>query len=131
MTLENFKVNMHAYKDDMYDAFGRWSRDWDGTEKFVINTSSILTRLIQEAGRYCEHFASDLFIDWQSITENFTDYEYAGGVYLFGFRKDGVDGNNYVLNRCNDGDSARYRSIWRLEIVTRDDEIGMVLGRVS
>lgn len=27
-----------------------------------INYSSILSKLIQEAGRWCEHYASDLFI---------------------------------------------------------------------
>lgn len=30
-----------------------------------INYSSILTKLIQEAGRWCEHYASDLFITWK------------------------------------------------------------------
>ena len=30
--------------------------------KWEINYSSILTRLIQEAGRWCEYYASDLFV---------------------------------------------------------------------
>ena len=33
--------------------------------KWEINTSFILTRLIQEAGRWCESFASDLFVQWK------------------------------------------------------------------
>ena len=40
---------------------GRHYNSWE------INTSSILTKLIQEAGRWCESYASDLFIRWGVI----------------------------------------------------------------
>ena len=41
--------------------------------KWEINYSSILTRLIQEAGRWCEHYASDLFVQWKYEIEQKLD----------------------------------------------------------
>lgn len=128
-TLENFKVNDYAWK--IIDAEGRWTK-YDGG-KFDINYSSILTKLIQEAGRYCESHASDLFIDWATIDAHLRKADFTGGVFLFGFRKLGVDGNTYILSRYNnDGRYAEYeyRSLWRLDIEREDDEITMKLGRV-
>lgn len=127
-TVEDFKMNDYAWK--ILEDSGSWS-NYSG--KFDINYSSILTRLIQEAGRYCESFASDLFIDWAGIEKNLSDRDYCGGVYLFGFRKYGVDHNSYVLSRYNnDGRYAEYeyRSMWRLDITVDGDDITMKLGRV-
>ena len=134
-TLDDFKANTYAYKPLTADGY---RSSYSGM--YSINHSGILTRLIQEAGRFCERFASDLFIDWggvESWIDNAeTDTE---TVFLFGFRKDGVDGNSFVLSRFNGGSYAypekEYRSLWRLDIRTGkgeydSDEINMTLGRV-
>ena len=103
--------------------------------RYEINYSSILTRLIQDAGRFCEFYASDLFIDWSSVEEFVNTWE-AGDVvknYLFGFRKSGVDGNSYVFSRYNNEGShadRNYRSMWRLDIEIKGEDIEMTLGRV-
>ena len=122
-TVDNFRM-------DNIDArtIGWWN-GFHGT--FDVNTSSILTRLIQEAGRWCENYASDLFIDWVAIMGNFTDANFKGGSFLFGFRKDGVDNTSSILTRFNNGESNKYRAIWRLDIKVESDEITMILGRVD
>lgn len=43
---------------------------------FDINYSSILTKLIQECGRLCEFYASDLFITWNSIVQKLKEKNY-------------------------------------------------------
>lgn len=119
----DFKVNMFAYGHDIHRANG-YNHD--------VNTSGILSRLIQEAGRFCEYYASDLFIDWQRVektVETIADGE--SKVFLFGFRQSGVDHDSFILSHfCGGGDESHYRSMWRLDIEAIADEINMTLGRV-
>ena len=127
VTMENFKMNEYAWKPIESDGYwNSYSRKWD------INYSAILSRLIIEAGKFCECFASDLYIDWRVIETELENIDYCGGSYLFGFRQNGVDHNNFVFSRYkNDGKFAQYqyRSMWRLDITTEDDKITMKLGR--
>ena len=131
VTFEDFKFNTYAY--GLLTEEGR--RDYY-SGKYEINYSSILSRLIQEAGRFCEYFASDLFIDWGGVLRWMEEAEdNSESVFLFGFRQNGVDGNSFVLSRYNNGcyryPEKEYRSMWRLEISTNDkDGIKMILGRV-
>ena len=127
-----YTINDFEMSGKVIDASGRKSY-YSG--HYEINYSSILTRLIQDAGRFCEYYASDLFIDWGSV-EAFINEWVDGDVektFLFGFRKSGVDGNSYVLSRYNnEGSTAEhnYRSLWRLDVIIDGDEITMNLGRV-
>lgn len=126
-TVNDFQMKTYAY-EPIVDT-GRYSHGhWD------INYSSVLTRLIQEAGRFCESYASDLFIDWEGVVNAIEDMqpntEYT---QLFGFRKTGIDHNAFIISRYeSNGNSAghEYRSLWRLDIKTTSDEITMTLGRV-
>lgn len=130
-TFDDFKFNTYAYH--LITEEGR--RDYY-SGKYEINYSSVLSRLIQEAGRFCEYFASDLFIDWGGVLRWMEEArENSEAVFLFGFRQNGVDGNSFVFSRYNDGcyryPEKEYRSMWRLEISTDDrDNIKMILGRV-
>lgn len=117
-TVNDFKVAFIA--DPPITASGR------GTE---INYSSILSRLIQEAGRWCKSYASDLFIDWRSIDEAIRNDGLESGSHLFGFRESGVDGERFILSRyahrADYGDAGlEYRSIWRLDIDVDNDTEG-------
>lgn len=69
-----------------YSKEGRWN----------INYSGILSDLIRKAGRYCKHYASDLFIDWEDIENGLSNADYKGGTYLFGFREMGVDHDTFI-----------------------------------
>ena len=128
-TLDSFKMNTYAYKPITADGYRS-----SYSHEFEINDSSILTRLIQEAGRYCERFASDLFLDWELVQSFVRDADSGDSkTYLFGFRQDGVDHDSFIFSRyASSGDLARYnyRSLWRLDIKTKGDHITETLGRV-
>ena len=137
-TVDSFKINEYAYKPITASGY-----TFDASAPFSVNDSDILTRLIQEAGRFCEHYASDLFIDYMSVREYIENtvgelHSEPAATFLFGFRENCVDGNEYILSHySNDGKNARYayRSMWRLDITKSRGEYGerkieMVLGRV-
>lgn len=113
-----------AYSAKIVEAQGR---------DFDINYSSILTKLIQECGRLCESYASDLFIDWNSIVQKLEDKTMETSTHLFGIREMGVDHNEFVLMRYNNYTHARheYRKIYRLNIIIDDDLIRMELYEIQ
>lgn len=101
--------------------------------KYDINYSSILTKLIQEAGRLCDCYASDLFISWNEIEKSLKIHEKSKEVFLFGFRKMGVDHKEWVMNRINGiscGGSKEYRSLWCLEVEKDKEKITMDLSEI-
>lgn len=100
---------------------------------FDINHSSILTKLIQECGRLCESYASDLFITWSRIERELKSRTMETSAYLFGIREMGVDHTEFVLSRCNNGSRAyyEYRKIYRLDITIEDDLIRMELYEIE
>ena len=130
-------------KDSIYteDNFNRFALLFDhyGYEKNVIegkgentefsdsidmNYSSILTKLIQLAGQYCESYASDLFIDWRSIDESLRDGSIKSYSHLFGFREMGVDHNGFIFSRADNShrySHYEYRAIWRLDVEVETD----------
>lgn len=101
---------------------------------FDINYSSILTKLIQECGRLCESYASDLFITWNRIVRELDRQTIKTSVELFGIREMGVDHKEFVLSRYNNwGYQAmyEYRKIYRLDIIVEDDLIKMKLYEIE
>lgn len=128
-TLEDFSMNEYAYKPIRATGY---TASYSG--KYDVNTSSILTRLIQEAGRFCESYASDLFIDWQNVERCIDCADIIEKSFLFGFRQFGVDHDSFIFSRYNGGayrcPEAEYRSMWRLDIVADGEKIDMKLGRV-
>lgn len=109
-------------------AFGNWD---DSKRKYDINTSSILTELILEAGK-CKVYASDLFIDWMNVQSLTLRQEKATHVYLFGFRDAGVDHYDYLKanfgpGSCNGNPWKYYRCIYRLEVTKRFKHIKLKL----
>ena len=136
-TEENFNRFAHlfpsyGYCEENYDARGN---ELEFNDAIDINYSNILTKLIQLAGRYCESYASDLFIDWRSIDEKLRDGSIESEYHLFGFRELGVDPVSFVF--CRAYESPRYfqyayRAIWCLSIeVHYDPEYWFHKGRKS
>lgn len=114
-----------TYRKDIIEAYGR---------DFDINYSSILTRLIQECGRLCESYASDLFITWNGVAQKLKDKTMETSVYLFGIREMGVDHNEFVLSRYNNNGcyaKYEYRKIYRLNIIVEGDLIRMELYEIE
>lgn len=89
-----------------------------------VNYSSILTKLIQEAGRWCKAYASDLFIFWSAITERLQNGQLENASYLFGFYETGVDNAKSIINQYQTTGYAaglRYRAIWKLDVAVKND----------
>ena len=104
------------------------------TGKWDINYSSILTELIQSAGRFCERYASDLFIDWMTIENQLTGDEIFSAegtdVFYFGMRESGVDHKEWIRSRIAENQDI-YRALYRLEVVRDRGKMTMTLKRVD
>ena len=113
-----------AYGTKITEEFGR---------DLEINYSSILTKLIKECGRLCESYASDLFVDWNGISQKLKDKTMESSTYLFGIRDMGVDHSKFVLSRYNNSSHAyyEYRKIYRLDVIVEGDSIRMKLYEVD
>lgn len=123
ITINDFK----AMNSEVLETSGELTVNlFTGERTVSINYSSILTRLIQEAGRICESYASNLFIDWRSIVEALEDGTIETGSYLFGFRDSGVDEAKSVLYWYNETSHGRehYPAIWKLDINVEPVEPG-------
>ena len=110
-----------------------WARGQCTEQGWNINYSSILTTLIQQAGRWCENYASDLFLDWKSIDNKLLSGEEINEQFLFGFRQQGVDHAAYVQSRLKDDPFCQeYRALWVLDIATNKEDLVMTmqLGRI-
>lgn len=105
--------------------------------QWEINWSSIQSKLIYLAGRYCDRFASDLNIDVFVIMKQLEHRVLKTGSHLYGFREDGVDNSSFVINRYirqyeySNGYGAQYRALWRLDIDVDNGIIGMKLYPVE
>lgn len=88
-----------------------------------------LTRLIQEAGRWCKSYASDLFIIWSGIDRRLRQGTLLSETELFGFRESGIDSKSYIFGRYENDPYAhlQYRSIWRLDITVDGENVGFDL----
>lgn len=101
---------------------GGWSAS---SQKWSINYSGILSFLIKEAAK-CEHYASDLFISWESVMEKIQCGESFS--YFFGFRRMGVDHESFIRSRCESlGGALEYRSMYRLDVDFQSGEVRMNL----
>lgn len=95
--------------------------------KWEINYSFILTRLIQEAGRWCEHYASDLFILWEyNVKQKLDNGTLETGTFVFAMRDSGVDHKEMYENRK---EYNYYRAVWFLDIETNEGKIKMTLHK--
>ena len=96
--------------------------------KWEINYSSILTRLIQEAGRWCESYASDLFVQWKyRIDQKLDNGTLYTDTFVFAFRDSGVDHEEWYENHKNEYNY--YRAVWFLDVVVDEGKIKMTLHK--
>lgn len=84
----------------------------------TINMSSIYTKLIQEAGRFCDAYASDLLYDINAI-EECIERQKSTTIYI-AFRRHGVDGNGPIGVRTPQ-EMTEYRVIYKVDIEFSND----------
>lgn len=101
-----------------------------------INMSSIYSKCINAAGRWCERFSSDLLIDVRTIDEYIKTPSDGPEMRIFGlgFRESGVDHNSFLMARIRETmDHAThycypertYRKIYA--VVVNKDETALVI----
>lgn len=112
------------------DAFDRATDTFKIVEKgrrqsnnglYSVNLSSILTRLIQDTGRFCDTHADDILFDLENIVntakhgaENMIPHVTIKAV---GIRANGVDGAEYIFNNMNSNwHDDYYRRIYGIRI---------------
>lgn len=110
--------------DKPIEAFG-----WTYHDGCSINMSSLYTRLIQEAGRYCECFASDIIYDIESVEKAIENRESCE--FVFAFREYGVNSWSMIEHSYPE-QLYEYRSIWKLDLAFSDDgEVAAKLYRAE
>lgn len=118
-----------------YHASGQWieSKPYSKEGYWTINYSDILTQLIQSCGRYCQRYASDLFIDWKYIEKELEKGEPINDTYIFAIRTDGVDHKSFYEAR-KDSQCYRdtfYHEVWELKISTEGRWMEMELNLIA
>ena len=118
-----------------------WSKNGN-SENVSINTSGILTELIQNAGRFCQSYASDLFIDWESIQGYLNKLVYNNNnntseLFIMGIRKNGIDGIRFTYSRAADfhkNDTSMYdyySKIYALRIDVDNNDVKITLKDIT
>ena len=104
-----------------YKAHGQWveNRPYSKVGHWDINYSDILTQLIQSCGRYCQRYASDLFIDWWEVVKELDKGEPIDKKNIFAIRKDGVDHDTIYEIRKKEGG---YHEVWELTVKSVDND---------
>lgn len=115
------------YEDDIRESF---SNGAFVSEIQNCNFSSEWSRLINEAGRWCESYASDILIDFQSIKAYLerlkNGEESEGREFWFGFRQMGVDGKSFIESRTErEYASHVYRAVWRWRFIVEERKYGL------
>ena len=115
------------YENDIRESF---SNGAFVSEIQNCNFSSEWSRLINEAGRWCESYASDILIDFESIKAYLerlkNGEESEGREFWFGFRQMGVDGLSFIQSRTErEYASHVYRAVWRWRFIVEERRYGL------
>lgn len=120
-------------------ATGYWTVPlFEREQQWNINYSDILTKLIQYAGKYCEHYASDLFIIWKyNIEDKLKDRNLESFTLRLGFRESGVDDEvstnperTPITNNLKECGRYYYRQLVTLMVEIDKDRIAMAMKTV-
>ena len=115
------------YENDIRESF---SNGAFVSEIQNCNFSSEWSRLINEAGRWCESYASDILIDFESIKAYLerlkNGEESEGREFWFGFRQMGVDHLAFIQSRTErEYASHTYRAVWRWRFIVEERKYGL------
>ena len=143
MTDETFEKQQIALKhafmslsipDTSTDIIAEGMRPKSPNDAGNINYSTILTKLIQDTGRFVESFASDLFIDWNTVIEDIIGDDPIDKIYAFALRESGVDHMPFLCSHVSQSKETyrfpeEYRRVYLLWITNMPDENGQVVPR--
>ena len=114
------------YENDVCESInnGAWLSSLRG-----CNFSTEWSRLINEAGRWCESYASDILVDFESIKAYLerlaSGEESEGREFWFGFRQMGVDSLSFIQSRTErEYANHVYRAVWRWSFAVEKREYG-------
>ena len=115
------------YENDIRESF---SNGAFVSEIQNCNFSSEWSRLINEAGRWCESYASDILIDFESIKAYLerlkNGEESEGQEFWFGFRQMGIDNLAFIQSRTErEYASHVYRAVWRWRFIVEERRYGL------
>lgn len=77
-----------------------WEYPYGNEGSLETNLSSEFSELIRQAAR-CNRYGSDLIYDINNVNNTMETWTGEKTLFVFGFRRDGVDGNSFVLSRVN------------------------------
>lgn len=133
------KVKVQTREEYQYTATGYFD-EYSAQGGYSINVSSILSKLITEAGRWCEDYASDVLFYIDDLKKLFRQKPVTSDgmedvVIIMGMRQNGVDHGEtvttYFAKHPFDGDSYYYRALWALRVERDDRCIVVSLARMS
>jgi len=75
-------------------------RPYSGEKRMEVNLSSEFSELIRQAAR-CNRYSSDIIYDIGNVNDAMEKWTGKKTLFVMGFRRDGVDGNSFVLSRVN------------------------------
>lgn len=77
------------------EKYGSWTK-----KRMEVNLSSEFSELIRQATR-CNRFSDDIIYGIENVKDAMETWTGEKRLFAFGFRRDGVDGNSFVLSRVN------------------------------
>lgn len=99
--------------------------------QYSVNISNIMTRLIQETGRYCESYASDIYYTLKELEEYTEKIKNRNELVLIGMCDCGIHEINADTIGNPDTFPYRYRKIYGIRIVSNEKKISVVLFEVE
>ena len=114
------------YENDIRESF---SNGAFVSEIQNCNFSTEWSRLINEAGRWCESYASDILYDYDAINDYLNELasgkETGNREFWFGFRQSGVDHLAFIRSRTEQEYASHvYRAVWRWSFTVEEREYG-------
>lgn len=102
--INNIRRNIHAEPAAKMDL--RQTECYSDNEYYYDgNLSDIISRLIQDCGRFTERYNSDLFITLQSMHKELEHREHPIDkpmIYIYAMRESDVDSNSFLFCRLNE-----------------------------
>ena len=103
-----------------------------GKKTCEINMSRIYSKLIEQAARWCEHYASDILIMViDPIKEMISSGNIENKTMVFGLYDSGVNDIKFDDDNFSNVSDYYYRAIWVINIIVRDNgQVSITMDKV-